>query len=376
MEASTKNGRPLSAGQTDRSVIRVVIVGCGAISELYYAPALRDLQPSGVEVMAVMDPESGRAAKVQSLCPRAVLLRSLDEVLRIPIQLAIVASPPRFHAQQTIALLEAGIAVLCEKPMAATVAECEAMIAAAAKSHALLAVGLFRRFFPVAQMIRDLIRQQSLGPVKRFEISEGGPFNWPAQSASFFQKTNSQGGVLADLGVHVLDLLLWWFGPPEQVRYEDDAMGWLEANCRLELAFAGGVSGTVRLSRDTQLPNRTIIECERGWVRCPAASANQLEMGIAGADLALNGQLVTVESADPQGIRGGEASSYHQSFTRQLGNVVAALRGEEELLVPGEQGLLSLQLIERCYRERKLMPMPWLTKPELQTAQKIVGTTT
>jgi predicted dehydrogenase len=89
--------------------------------------------------------------------------------------------------------------------------------------------------------------------VKSFEISEGGQFNWPAQSASFFQKSNSQGGVLADLGVHVLDLLIWWFGMPEKVGYEDDAMGGLEANCRLELEFAGGVSGTVRLSRDTQL---------------------------------------------------------------------------------------------------------------------------
>jgi len=349
--------------------LTIALLGCGAITELYYAPALRELQPSGMEVVAVMDPEAGRAARVKSLCPGAVVLRNLDEVLRQPVQLAIVASPPRFHAQQTIALLEAGINVLCEKPMAATVVECEAMIAAAAKSRALLAVGLFRRFFPVAQTIRDLVRRQPLGAVKRFEISEGGPFNWPAQSASFFQKANSQGGVLADLGVHVLDLLLWWFGPPERVRYEDDTMGGLEANCRLELAFAGGVTGTVRLSRDTQLPNRTIIECARGWVRCPAASANQLEIGFAGADLALNGQLVTVESGDPQGVRSGEASSYHQSFTRQLGNVVAALRGEEELLVPGEQGLPSLQLIERCYRERHLMPQPWLTDLELQTTQ-------
>lgn len=357
----------------DKTIIRMGILGCGAISELYYAPALRELRKSGIEVVAVMDPDSNRTAKVRRFFPGVAAMHSLDEVMKAQINLAIVASPPRFHAQQTIALLERGVAVLCEKPMAATGAEAEAMLAAAAKSRALLAVGLFRRFFPVSKMIRELVQHQPLGAVKHFEISEGGPFNWPAQSASFFQKSNSQGGVLADLGVHVLDLLIWWLGMPEQVVYEDDAMGGLEANCRLGLAFAGGVTGSVRLSRDTQLPNRTIIECERGWLRCKAVAAEQLEMGFPGSDLALTGQLVRVGADGPHGFRSEPAFSYHQSFARQLSNVVAALRGEEKLLVPGEQGLFSLQLIEKCYRERRMMHMPWLAEPELQTAQKTLA---
>jgi predicted dehydrogenase len=235
-----------------------------------------------------------------------------------------------------------------------------------------LAIGLFRRFFPVNRTIRDLVRNQNLGAVRRFEISEGGAFQWPAQSASFFQKSASQGGVLADLGVHVLDLILWWFGMPETVRYEDDAMGGLEANCRIELTFAGGVGGTVRLSRDAPLPNETVIEFERGWVRCAAAAANEMEVGFAGAEFAAGGQVVN--TAGPGAPRGLPGDSYHQSFARQLRSFLAAVRGEGPVEVPAEEGIRSLRLIESCYRQRTLMDMPWLSAEEKTYAATLAQT--
>jgi predicted dehydrogenase len=351
------------------SPLRVAVIGCGAVSEFYYAPVLSLLQEaSKARVVALFDPEAKRASKLRLAFPEASVLTSLERVTGDDIDLAIVASPPRFHAKQTIELLSRGAAVLCEKPMAATVAEAEHMVEAAERSKRVLAVGLFRRFFPVNQNIRGIIQNQSLGLVKSFEISEGGQFNWPAQSASFFQKSNSQGGVLADLGVHVLDLVIWWFGMPDKVAYEDDAMGGLEANCRLEMKFASGVSGTVRLSRDSQLPNRTLIECERGWVRCKAAAANQLEVGFSGAPFVVGEQLSALDKRGPRSIRARPAFSYHQSFFKQLNNVVAAIREEEPLFIPGNEGVLSLRIIEQSYRHRRLMRLPWLSENELARA--------
>ena len=353
---------------------KIAIIGCGAISELYYAQALLQLSQSGAaEVGLLFDPDAKRTARLKELFPDAAVANVFADAVKFQSELAIVASPPRFHAEQTVALLKQGTAVLCEKPMSATVVEAEAMIAAAANTKSLLAIGLFRRFFASSQLIYDIVHQGRLGAVGRFDVSEGGPFNWPAQSASFFQKSNSQGGVLSDLGVHVLDLLIWWFGMPEKVDYEDDAMGGLEANCHLELGFAGGVSGTVRLSRDTQLPNRTIIECEHGWIRCKAAAADQLEIGFKGVPFALGGQIESLDDRGPYGFRAQPALSYQQSFCKQLRNVVSAVRGQEPVFIPGEEGKLSLRLIEQCYRQRKLMRMPWLAERELQCAQKIVG---
>jgi len=350
--------------------VRIALVGCGAISELYYAPALAALRSGSAEVSAVFDPDADRAAKLARLLPGAGVTTDFAEVLGRRPDLAIVASPPRFHAQQTIALLEAGIGVLCEKPMAVTVAEADAMIAAAARSPGPLAIGLFRRFFPVNRTIRDIVRGQHLGVVKRFEISEGGPFQWPAQSPSFFQKSGSHGGVLADPGVHVL---IWWFGVPESIRYEDDAMGGLEANCRIELGFPGGIAGTVRLSRDTQLPNRTVIECERGWLRCKAVAADRLELGFPGSDHAFGGELVCVGPAGANSLRPLAADTYDHSFMRQLMNVIAAVRGTESVFIPPAEGAPSVRVIEQCYRQRGLMPMPWLDPAESVRARALAA---
>ena len=65
------------------------------------------------------------------------------------------------------------------------------------------------------------------------------------------------------------------------------------------------------------------------------------------------------------------AVTYHQSFVHQILNVVAAIRSQEPLRVPGEEGLPSLRLVERCYAHRKLMPMPWLSAKETEQAQAL-----
>ena len=351
---------------------RIVIAGFGAVAEFYHAQALGEFLAGGMaEVVAVFDPQPARLKSAAAIFPGARMTSDFSTLPANGADLAIVASPPRFHAEQSIALMENGCAVLCEKPMALTVAEGEAMAGASARTGKPLAVGLFRRFFPVSETIRELIRGGALGCLKQFEISEGGPFGWPAQSASFFQKSASGGGVLADLGVHLVDLLVWWLGEPEGCSYSDDAMGGLEANCMIELRFAGGVTGTVRLSRDTLLPNRMEFEFERGRLRCKPASADELEIGLGGAPFACAGALVRPAREGSRDPAGEPAPTYAQCFTRQLQNMIRAARGEEQVFIPAAEGIRSLRVIGQCYRERTLMQMPWLDAEERGAALKL-----
>jgi hypothetical protein len=88
-----------------------------------------------------------------------------------------------------------------------------------------LAVGLVRRFLPACQTIRAILRQGILGDVQSFHFAEGGTFRWPTHSTTYFQRSTAAGGVLADIGTHLLDLITWWMGEPSEIRYEDDAMG-------------------------------------------------------------------------------------------------------------------------------------------------------
>jgi predicted dehydrogenase len=351
---------------------KVALVGCGAVSRLYYAPSLQELEKVNLlQVKTLYDPHHENAAYLAQRFPRATRVRDLAQLGDLGLDLAIIASPPRYHAEQTIQLLRSGLSVLCEKPMAATVAEGEAMVQAAAAAKRLLAIGLHRRLFPAARAIREILALGTLGEVRSFSFSEGHYFRWPAQSASFFQKSIALGGVLIDIGVHVLDLIVWWFGQPVDVFYEDDALGGIEANCRIALKLARGCSGEVRLSRDWTLPNHYVIQCSEGWLGWSVNEANSLQIGLANTAFALTSQVHLQRTENRVPGVGPPGYTFQQSFVEQLRNVVAAIQGTEQLVIPGEQGLPSLRLIEYCYRHRNLMPMGWLGDGEYIRAQQI-----
>ena len=236
------------------------------------------------------------------------------------------------------------------------------MLVAAARAKRKLAVGLFRRFFPACNLIREYIAAETLGKVIDFEFSEGGVFNWPAQSASFFQKKTAQGGVFLDLGAHLLDLMLWWFGDPTSYEYSDDAMGALEINSVARFEFANGLRGRVQLSRDWQLPNKYVIRCEKGWLAWKVGDANGVQIGAKGSSHTILGEILEDRSS---------AANYAESFVAQLANCIEAITGDEKLVVPGEEGIRSLRLIEKCYQSRKLLAMPWLTEVEMARAREL-----
>jgi len=107
------------------------------------------------------------------------------------------------------------------------------MVEAADKAGCLLAVGHFRRFFPSTKMVKEILDAALLGAVRSFRFLDGEIYNWPARTASPFDRAEAGGGVLIDIGAHTLDLLLWWLGNEAEVLYQDDALGGVEANCRI-----------------------------------------------------------------------------------------------------------------------------------------------
>jgi predicted dehydrogenase len=343
---------------------RVILVGCGAVARQFYVPALRALQSAGlVRVSAIVDPVVTARDSIARSFPKAGQAASLEQTTAPAGTLAIIASPPGFHAVQTITAFERGWHVLCEKPMASSVSEAEAMVAAAQQHQRLLAVGMYKRFFPSSRYIRSLCRDWGLGPLTHFTITEGGPFRWPA-GPSFFDRTQTRGGVLFDIGVHVFDLLDWWLGEPASFRYGDDAMGGLETNAFVQLNYAGGAQGRVHLSRDWATAQQYRFIFERGIVTWKVNDANGLTVQFAGAPAALQATLVTPQAEPPAPIGSQPLATNAQCFILQLANVVAAIAGDEPLLVPGEEGLSAIKLIEQCYARRVLVEQPWLTPAE------------
>lgn len=351
------------------SVLNVALIGCGAVAEHYYAPALAALGgPENLRVTALVDPAPSRLLRLKELLRGAATYRDIDELDTNSISLAIVASPPRFHFEHTVILLERGVHVLCEKPLATNLTEAKRMVAAAQSANRLLCAGYFRRFFATSEFVHDLLRTRALGAPKRFTWSEGGAFTWPAATSSFFRKSQSTGGVMADSGSHIIDLLVHWFGAPLSFHYEDDAMGGLEANARLSLVFPHEVSGNIRLSREAPILNHVELHFEKGTVSFAGATARNLTLTLNDCATSLSGELRSVTNLP--------ARSYEQAFMAQISDLTQAIRHGTSPRVPARDVLIGMDLITHCYNSRKLMPQPWLTAEEITAAQSFVTATT
>ena len=356
--------------------VKVVVSGCGTITEFQHLPALVQLQSQGlVTIAGLADPSPERLAICSKLTGKLATFANLQDALTaLRPDYVVVCSPAAFHYEQTLSALRSGAHVLCEKPFALKSQDCEELIEEAQKLGRVLSVGFMRRFYPSVQTIRSVIKEQVLGAPRSFIIEEGSPFVWPVKSTHQFQRQFG-GGVLADSGSHIFDFLLWWLGDLELLEYQDDALVGTEANCLIKLRAANGVTGTVRLSRETLLPNRYVIHCERGWVTFQYDSPDQMLWGWENAPAEAR-----VTLADPNEGRylwtapddsRRVPHSLISYFIAEHRNLIGAIRGEEEVLVSPEDAAKGIALIEQCYAAKRLLEMPWLDQTEAQRVQAL-----
>lgn len=171
------------------------------------------LQDGCAEAAAIADPSREMAEAARGLAPGARVARDLDELLDLGLDGIVIATPSALHAEQSIAALERGVAVFCQKPLGRTAAEAAAVVAAARKADRLLGVDLSYRYTEAMRRVRDLVRSGELGRVYAadlvFHNAYGPDKPW------FYDPKLSGGGCVMDLGVHLVDLALWTLGFPQ-----------------------------------------------------------------------------------------------------------------------------------------------------------------
>ncbi len=328
--------------------IRFGVVGCGAVSERYHLPALA--RAPDVELVALVDPVRERAATLAERFGAPVVGEHHRELVG-RVDAAVVAAPNRLHEPVAVDLLAEGVHVLVEKPMALDTAECDRMIDAASSSGAVLAVGHDFRFFPTAGYVKDLLSARLLGRVRSVDLRQGTGARWPYASGYALSREEAGGGVLIDFGSHMLDLLLWWLGDADVLSYRDDAVGGVEAECVLELAFADEVRGVVELSRARELRDTFVLECERGRLEVGCFEPSVVRITPTGAERTLEGDVPDPEFA---------AAPLRTVFARQHADVVDAIRRRRrEPLVSGADGRRVIAAIEACYARREPLARPW-----------------
>jgi predicted dehydrogenase len=195
--------------------VRVGIIGSGSIARYAHIPGYK--AQKGVEITAVCDVVLDRAAEIAREFGIPRWYSSYQEMLEHEVLDAVsVCTPNVAHRDATIAALEAGLHVLCEKPMAMNLCEAQEMAAAARRSDKTLQVGMHWRFTGEAQALKRFIDAGEMGDIYYGEATcmrRRGIPGWGV----FTQKALQGGGALIDIGVHTLDHTMWLMGNPKPV---------------------------------------------------------------------------------------------------------------------------------------------------------------
>lgn len=165
-----------------------------------------------VEPFAFVDPSDEVAASILEATPAFRRVAGLRELVAAGIEGLVIATPTAFHAEQSIAALESGVAVFCQKPLGRSAAETAAVIEAARRADRLLAVDLSYRFTTAVQQMREVIEGRELGHIFAADLTFHNAYG--PDKAWFYDPDLSGGGCLIDLGVHLVDLALWLLGHP------------------------------------------------------------------------------------------------------------------------------------------------------------------
>ena len=199
------------------SHVRVALIGYGVAGEHFHAPLIH--ATPGLELTAIVTSNGERATRAAERYPAASVIASVDEIWKTSdaYDLVVIASPNSSHVSLARSSLEAGLPVVVDKPLATTADDAQRLVDAAIEAGLLLTVFQNRRWDSDFLALRKLLEHGELGEVYRFEsrFERWRPTPKPGWRES--GDPSEGGGLIADLGSHLVDQALFLFGPVTEV---------------------------------------------------------------------------------------------------------------------------------------------------------------
>jgi predicted dehydrogenase len=259
------------------------LIGCGDIARKRVAPALRD--SSLCELVAV---SRARVELAQSFAEEFGARKWYGDWRELvhdkEIDAVYIATPVHLHAEQTTEAARAGKHVLCEKPMAMNVAECDTMLNACRENNVRLGVAYYRHFYPVVHRIKEILSSGEIGrPViaqmnafELFDPPESHPRSW------LLDPEISGGGPMFDFGCHRLEVLADLFGEVENLQATKANVVFereVEDVATAVLRFKVGPVATLTVAHSAFEPQDTLdIYCSNGSMHVAVLNAGQLRV--------------------------------------------------------------------------------------------------
>jgi predicted dehydrogenase/nucleoside-diphosphate-sugar epimerase len=343
--------------------VRIAIVGCGAVTEGFHLPVMAG-HPR-VVISALIDPDLTRAQRLASLYRVPTVLPSTETLDGKLADAALLATPAFLHATGSIELLRRGLHVLVEKPMALTSADARRMAKTAHDFERVLSVGLFRRLLPAVRLFRAALDAGQIGDLLNVTAEVGDAYGWQLTTLAGMQRERAGGGVLADMGPHVLDLLLYICdATPTLVHYADNGGDGVETDCAIELGLSrrgAFVPTHVELSRMRTLANTIRVEGTSGWIEWAFGERSRLRMSTTGTYVDTSSGAARDCVLEARWRDDVEQYGY-EGFRTQIDDFVNAITLGTPSQLSGDSVVPSVALMEECYATRTPLIEPWFTE--------------
>ncbi len=331
---------------------RVAIVGSGYITRIGHLPGYKAAQANVVAICDLL-PERARPLAEQYGVP--AVYSDWREMLRLERpDVVSVCLPNVLHREPVLAALEAGAHVICEKPLATSVAEAKEMFDAARRNGRVLMAAQNFRFKPETRVIKTAVEAGELGEIYFAEAIATRRLGIPTWG-EFHQKSRSFGGSMLDIGVHMLDQTLWLMGNPRPLR----------VSATMESRF--GARADIAALRGNRWNHETfdVDDFATAFVRLAGGAtllvrsswAAHIDAGLMGSRLA--GTEGGAQTAPPSLYRLrhgmmvdekftplGEVDSYHEEFK----HFMRVVKGQESPIVTEAQTMDVQRILNAAYR--------------------------
>ena len=347
--------------------IRIAIVGCGRISRNHIRSVLINKDSS--ELVCICDPNLDNLqsaltlieeikVKDPSIICTPVKFCDYNDLLdqirsqKVKVDLIILATPSGLHSSQVIAGSKLGIHMCSEKPMATNLIDGKRMLDACKTANVHLFVVKQNRLNPTLQLLKKQIKNNKFGKIALVTIN----VFWQRPQSYYDQDDwrgtwQFDGGCLMNQASHYIDLLDWLIGPVKSINASIATLGRnieVEDTATLNIKWANGALGTMAVTMLTypkNLEGSITILGDKGTARIGGKAVNEIEIWEF-KDCELNENQIKNASYETSSVYGFGHPIYYK-------NMINTIRGLENPICDGEDGLKSLELLEGSYTSAK-----------------------
>ncbi|RLE09196.1 gfo/Idh/MocA family oxidoreductase [Candidatus Aerophobetes bacterium] len=345
--------------------VKVGIIGAGGIVQFAYLPAYQKMEEA--EVVAISDVNETKLKEVAKKFDVPRFYTNYQDLLKEEeIEAVNICTPNFLHAEQAIASLKAGKHVLCEKPVAINVPEAERILEEVERSGKKFMVGFCHRFGPPSRSLRKFIDRGELGEIYYAKASYLRRRGIPGLGGWFTTKKLSGGGPLIDVGVHILDLSLWFMGSPEPQlvvgstynKFKDQAVdgGWPPLLTRKGDKFTGTFDVEDLASAFIKFENGSTLFLEASWAgNSETGSSISLFGTKGGAKMSLAagerfpGELTIYKEEDGDLVDIHPRLSTTDPYQDELSHFIRCIKEDKQPITKPEEILNVVKIIEAIY---------------------------